>query len=115
MNPRPRIRWLVNASLDVINSKGTFKRNFNAGSYMLVNKVVIYPDGYGDIYIGGDYVGETPTRIEGVQLRDGDGTLLIECHGTAVIEESETKIESPAKIEEPAKKEPSKRKWPKKW
>jgi len=85
-SPRPRIRWLTNAFLNVTDPEGNQKETlFKSGSYTAVTSIVRYPDGYCNIYID-DYEGENPYTIEGLKFDLKHG---FELHGKLEIEDAE--------------------------
>ena len=76
-NQIPRVRWLKNATLNVkLPSEDIIEMNFRSTSYMVSDKIIRYPDGYGDIYIGKAKRGKKQAVIEGIKLDDA-----IEVHG----------------------------------
>ena len=90
----------------------------------MISKVVEYPDGYGDIYLGKEYIGNKQSIIEGIKLGEG-----YELHGHVQKESAEysgaapndTPASSsdvatpPPDVKKATKKKPPKRKWTKGW
>ena len=89
MNNEPRVRWLTNVALNVKKTDGddvtTIEKVFKSGSYILIDKVVLNSDGYGDIHLrGGEWV------IEGIRLEDA-----VEIHGANALIEKPVAAPSP--------------------
>ena len=117
---RPRVRWLTNVVLNIKEADGNIKEKlFKSGSYTAVSKIVQYPDGYGDMYLGDSYVGGTQSVIEGVRLGEGyeiHGQLDIEQSGDSKAAPSDTpapplEAEETAEKDSDTKKKEPKRKW----
>jgi hypothetical protein len=103
----PKVRWLTNATLNAKCSDGSVcEIQIRSGKYAVVHEIVRYPDGYGDLHLGGELV------VEGIKLDEG-----FELHGNLKIRDAEysdkkDKVKKPAPTTE---KKPPSRNWTKGW
>ena len=105
-NSRPRVRWLTNVALNVEISNGDkVEKTFKSGHYTDIKKVLLFSDGYADIYIGEEEI------VRGIKLNEA-----VELHGRSVLENAKERLPvKKAKAKKPTENKTTKRKWPKAW